>query len=328
MKGVWITASKMHSHAHSHPHHHPENHPPAQDHTSTDDIRVAFFLNLGFALLEVIGGLLTNSLAILSDSLHDLGDSLSLGLSWFLDNYSRKGQDRRFSYGYRRFSLLAALLNTLILIGGSVFILVEAIPRLTHPEPASAPGMAVFALAGILVNGLAMLRLKRNRSLNAQVVALHLLEDALGWVAVLVVGIVLLFTDLYILDPLLSIAITLYVLWSVFRNLRRTSALFLQAVPENVDVTEVERQLMEMPGVKSVHHTHVWSLDGEHHVLTTHVVVDPCTTRDQVLQLKREINGLTDSMDIAHTTLEIEYEDEDCRMMRGNEEQVKRRSGA
>jgi cobalt-zinc-cadmium efflux system protein len=304
----------MHSHPHSH--HHSHNHDVASDQTSTGDIRLAFFLNLGFSLLEIVGGLLTNSMAILSDALHDLGDSLSLGLSWFLDSYSKKGQDRRFSYGYRRFSLLGAMINTLILIGGSFLILGEAVPRLLQPQSANAPGMILFALVGIAVNGVAVLRLKRNKSLNAQVVTWHLFEDVLGWAAVLVVSIILLFTRFYLLDPILSILVTLYVLWNVVRNLRRTLALFLQAVPEDFDVGDIENRLNAMTSVKSVHHTHVWSLDGEHHVLTTHVVVDPCTTRDEVLQLKRDINELTERMDIAHTTLEIEYEDEDCRMVR------------
>jgi cobalt-zinc-cadmium efflux system protein len=295
----------MHNHNHTHAHGHDN---------STDRIRAAFFLNLLFTILEIIGGLWTNSLAILSDALHDLGDSISLGLSWYLDRYSKKGKDRRFSYGYRRFSLLAALLNTLVLVVGGFIVISEAIPRLTNPQPTHVPGMILFAIGGILINGLAVLRLRGGQSLNAQVVAWHLLEDVLGWVAVLVVSLILLVWEAYILDPILSILITLYVLWNVFRNLRRTSALFLQAVPENFDVGEVEEALLAMENVTSVHHTHLWSLDGEHHVLTTHIVVDPCTTRDQVLNLKREINQLTEGMHLEHTTLEIEYEDEDCRM--------------
>jgi cobalt-zinc-cadmium efflux system protein len=292
-------------HDHFHAHHH-EN--------STGKIRAAFFLNLLFTILEIIGGLWTNSLAIVSDALHDLGDSISLGFSWYLERYSKKGKDRRFSYGYRRFSLLAAFLNTLVLVAGGFIVVSEAIPRLMNPQPAYAPGMILFAIGGILVNGLAVLRMRGGQSLNTQVVAWHLLEDVLGWVAVLVVSVILLFWEIYILDPILSILITLYVLWNVLRNLRRTSALFLQAVPENYDVGQLETALLEMENVTSVHHTHLWSLDGEHHVLTTHIVVDPCTTREQVLSLKQEINQLTSGMHLEHTTLEIEYEDEDCRM--------------
>jgi cobalt-zinc-cadmium efflux system protein len=264
--------------------------------------------------LEIVGGLWTNSLAILSDALHDLGDSFSLGLSWYLERYSKKGNDSRFSYGYRRFSLLAALFNILVLLAGGFIILSEAVPRLINPEHSNAQGMALFAVAGIVVNGLAVLRLRGGQSLNARMVAWHLFEDVLGWVAVLITSLVLLFWDIHILDPILSILITLYVLWNVIRNLRRTADLFLQAVPEDYDVGEIESKLLELEAVKSVHHTHLWSLDGEHHVLTTHLVVDPCTTREQVLQLKREVNEFTAARHFEHTTLEIEYEDEDCRM--------------
>lgn len=150
--------------------------------------------------------------------------------------------------------------------------------------------------------------------MNAQVVAWHLMEDVLSWTAILIVSIVLLFWEINILDPILSIMITLYVLWNVFRNLRRTSALFLQAVPEDYDVNEIEQKLLGLGRVKSVHHTHIWSLDGEHHVLTTHVVVDECATKEEILQLKREINHLAEDLDLEHTTLEVEYEEEECRM--------------
>lgn len=293
----------MHDHSHAH-----------SNDNSTENIRAAFFLNLLFTILEIIGGLWTNSLAIVSDALHDLGDSISLGLSWYLDRYSKKGKDRRFSYGYRRFSLLAALLNILVLLVGGFIVLSEAIPRLINPQPAYAPGMVLFAIGGILINGLAVRRMRGGQSMNAKVVAWHLLEDVFGWAAVLVVSLILLFWDAYILDPILSILITLYVLWNVFRSLRRTIGLFLQAVPENYDVGKLEETLLAMENVTSVHHTHLWSLDGDHHVLTSHIVVDPCTTRDQVLSLKQEINQLTAGMHLAHTTLEIEYEDEDCRM--------------
>ena len=278
------------------------------------NLRLAFLLNLGFTLLEIAGGLWTNSLAILADSVHDLGDSMSLGLSWYLERYSNKGGDERFSYGYRRFSLLGALVNTAILIVGSLFILLRAVPRLIYPEATNAQGMALLAIIGILVNGLAVLRLRKGKSLNVQIAAWHLYEDVLGWVAVLVASIALYFWNIPILDPLLSILITGYVLWNVIRNLKKTLSLFLHAVPEAFNLDEVKGRLLAMEHVRSLHHTHIWSMDGEHHVLTAHIVVDPCTDRDEIVQLKKEINSLTADLDIAHTTLEVEYEDEDCRM--------------
>jgi len=288
-------------------HHHNEK-------QSTRQIRVAFFLNLGFTILEIVGGLWTNSLAILSDALHDLGDSFSLGLAWFLEKYSDRKPDSTFSYGYRRFSLLAALINTLVLIIGSIFIMSRAIPRLIEPEHSNAQGMVLFAVGGIVINGLAVLRLRRGTSLNVRVVMLHLLEDVLGWMAVLIVGVVLLFKDIHILDPILSILVTLYVLFNVIRNLRKTLTLFLQGVPENISIIRLEDELKGLHGVKSVHHTHVWSLDGERHVLTTHLVVEASLTRENILSIKRKIKVKTRKMNISHTTVEIEYEGEDCNM--------------
>ncbi len=286
-------------------------------HNGKYDIKAAFFLNLFFTVFEIAGSFWTNSLAILSNALHDLGDSFSLGLSWYLEKYSRKERDKLFSYGYQRFSLLAALINTIILIGGSLFIVSEAVPRLIHPEHSKVEGLLIFAVAGIVVNGLAALRLKGGQTFVAKVVVWHFVEDVLGWIAVLIVGITMLFKDIHILDPILSIFIASYVLYNVFRNLKKTLALFLQAVPENISIGEVERKLLAINHVKSVHHTQVWSLDGIHHVLTTHIVVDGRTTKEDVLKMKCEVKVLTDQMAFSHSTVEIEYEGEVCRMKGG-----------
>ena len=288
------------------------------DHTrspgATGDLGLAFVLNLGFTILEIFGGLWTNSVAILSDAVHDLGDSLSLGAAWYLDRYAQRASDNRFSYGYLRFSLLGAGTNVTVLLVGSILVLSEAIPRLFSPEPAHAPGMLVFALFGIVVNGAAALRLRTRHSLNAKVAAWHLIEDVLGWVAVLVVSITLLFVDLPVLDPALSILITAYILYNVLRNLRQTFMLFLQAVPEDVDLGQLGRRLAALDHVRSTHHTHVWSMDGAHHVLTTHIVVDDATTKEDILCLRENVSRLCEEYHFAHTTIEIEWGDDACRM--------------
>jgi cobalt-zinc-cadmium efflux system protein len=258
------------------------------NHNTTSNIRLAFVLNLSFALLEIFGAIWTNSLAILSDAIHDLGDSLSLALAWYLEKYAEKGGDHRFSYGYRRFSLLGALLNTVILIIGSLYVLFQAIPRLLNPEPTNAKGMVVFALVGIAVNGLAVL--------------------------VLVMSIVMIFTDYYILDPILSILITLYILYNVIRNLKKTLSLFLQAVPESVDILEIEEKLRSLEHVLTTHHTHIWSLDGEHHVLTTHVVLHDQVSTDDVVCIREEIKWHIKKYGFTHSTIEFEIGEEDCMM--------------
>lgn len=278
-------------------------------------LRTAFALNIGFTILEVIVGLWTNSIAILSDSVHDLGDSITLGLSWYLEHFAGRGGDKKFSYGYRRFSLLGALISTVVLLGGSLWVLSEAIPRLIQPESTNAGGMTLFALVGIAVNGLAVLRLRgEGTTMNARVVAWHLLEDVLGWVAVLIVGVTLLFVDLPILDPILSIVFTSYVLYNVIRNLRNTASLFLQAVPEEMELEAVEDRFRQLPHVQDTHHTHIWSLDGEHHVLTAHIVVKDGTTANQVVDLKCDLRALTEEFSLEHTTFEIEYQSEECGM--------------
>ncbi|MBN2105376.1 cation transporter [bacterium] len=285
------------------------------NHTNkTDNIRLAFFLNLGFAMLEILGGFWTNSMAILSDALHDFGDSFSLGLAWFFERFSRRQHDNKYSYGYKRFSVLGAFFNIIVLFGGSLFVLCEAVPRLLKPESIHTPGMAAFAIVGIGVNGFVMLRLRKQHAMNARVVALHMLEDMLGWVAVLIVSIALLFTGLYILDPLLSIIITAVILLNVIRNLKKTAALFLQAGPENIPINEIEYQLLQINNVNSVHHTHAWSLDGEHHVLTTHIVIREGTPSAEIPKIKAQVRELGRKYNFIHITVETEFGDESCSM--------------
>ncbi|MDY0028021.1 MAG: cation diffusion facilitator family transporter [Candidatus Humimicrobiaceae bacterium] len=285
---------------------------------SATNIKVAFFLNLGFTIIEIIGGFWTNSIAIISDALHDLGDSLSLGLSWFLERYSRKKKDEKYSYGYRRYSLFAALINGLILIIGSVFILFEAIPRLFNPQQLNAKGMLFFAVAGIIINGIAALQVRKGKSLNERIVSLHLFEDVLGWAAVLIISIVMIFKNIPVLDPILSILITIYILYRVIINLKKTFSIFLQAVPEGISIREIEDKLLKIDGVVNVHHTHVWSMDSLNNVLSVHIVVKDNTSVDEIAEIKRKVREIISSMNPIHSTIEIEYEHEFCEL-RDNE---------
>lgn len=279
------------------------------------NVKVAFFLNFGFAILEIIGGFFINSIAIMSDALHDLGDSLSLGLSWFLGRYSQKKENKQFTYGYRRYSLLAALINTVVLIVGSILILVNAIPRILDPQPTNATGMIVFAILGVLVNGFAAFKMKGGRSLNEKVVSWHLLEDVLGWVAVLIVGIVMYFKEIPILDPILSVLITSYILYNVAINFKKTILLFLQSVPEDVDLNKLLKQFVEIDKVNSTHHTHVWSLDSEYHVLSTHLVVDNSANLEDIKEIKKKARDLLKDLNMEHTTIEIEFESDNCEVL-------------
>jgi len=267
---------------------------------------VVFALNLCFTIVEIIGGLWTNSVAIVADAVHDLGDTLALGLAWFLERYAQRSGNAVFSFGYRRFSLLGAVVTALVLIVGSVVVLSAAIPRVFAPEAANAQGMLAFALLGVAVNGAAAWKLRSGKTLNERVVTWHLLEDVLGWVAVLVVSVVMLFWEVHVLDPLLSIFITLFVLWNVLRRLKETLVIFLQGMPTTVDRAQIESEIASFSEVAAVHHTHMWSQDGEHHVLTTHVVVDGSPSLAEIDGLRARIKKRLKTLGIGHATLEME----------------------
>lgn len=287
-----------------HRHHH---------HHETGNIKVAFFLNLGFTIIEIVGGLLTNSLAILSDALHDLGDSLSLGLSWYFQELSNKGSTKKFSYGFARFSILGAIINSIVLVVGSIFILTRAIPEILNPEPVNAHGMLLLSILGIIVNGIAALRLKKGGSMNERVVSLHLIEDVLGWVAVLIGSIVMMFVDAFWIDPLLSIMISGYILFNVYRNLKESLVIILQGAPQDISVDNIHKQLDDIPEICGVHDCHVWSMDGEYNVLTVHLQLTEDYRLSELPDLKKRIQDQLSHASIDHITVEFENEGEDCR---------------
>jgi cobalt-zinc-cadmium efflux system protein len=296
----------------AHDHHQHGGHGHHHHHHAGDNIKVAFFLNLGFTVIEVFGGLWINSMAILSDALHDFGDSLSLGMAWYFNKLSLKGSDQHFSYGYKRFSLLGAVINSVVLLLGSGIVLWVSVPRLFNPQEVHAPGMIGFAVLGVLVNGAAALRLKKGETLNEQVAMLHLLEDVLGWVAVLVGGILLYFFDWPIIDPLLSILITGFILYNVVRNLRKGLQIFLQGTPANISLDDVRRKLRLMPEIRSVHDLHLWTLDGISHVLTLHAVVNENVNLVEAHELKNRIRIAMQEAHIDHVTVEFELPGQEC----------------
>lgn len=277
------------------------------------NIRTAFFLNLGFTIVEIVGGFLTNSTAILADAAHDLGDCFALGQAWYFERLSGKQGNARYSYGYKRFSIFGALISTLLLVVSSLFILSKAVPRILEPTRPDAGGMVLLAIAGVVVNGLAMFRLSKEPGMNTRVVALHLLEDVLGWAAVLVVSIVMLFVDIPVLDPILAVLITLYILSNVVRNLKSMLPIFLQAVPDNVSLDTIVHEIEAVARVRAVHHAHIWSLDGEHNVFTAHLELDCQPMAEEHAALKEGIRAIVQRHGLYHSTVELEFPGEVCR---------------
>lgn len=281
-------------------------------HSSGKNLKLVFFLNLGFTILEFIGGIYVNSIAIISDAVHDLGDSLSLGTSWYLDHKAQKKGNSKFSFGYRRFSLLGALINSLVLILGSVYVISEAVGRLMAPEESDAQGMMVFALIGVAVNGFAAWKISSGKTLNEKVISWHLMEDVLGWLAVLVVSIILQFKNNLYLDPALSILITLFILWNVFKRLKETLYIFLQGTPADINLDEVKEKIEKIPGVASSHHVHIWSQEGEHHVFTAHVKFKNISTFEEYFKVKTEVLNALETYDFEHFTVQFELDSETC----------------
>jgi len=285
-----------------------------RENSPVKNIITAFALNLSFAVIELIGGLLTNSVAILSDALHDFGDSLSLGVAYYLQKKSEKKGDKFYSYGYKRFSLLGSIFISVVLLVSSVFIIEESIRRIITPQETNAQGMFILAILGIIVNGAAVLRMHKGKSHNERAVTLHMMEDLLGWFAVLAASFIMIFIDVPIIDPILSIAITVWVLFNVYRNLKETFRIMLQEVPKDIDINKIEKELLKIDGVKSIHDLHIWTLDGEKHIMTVHIVSGLPLDSETVKRLKYEVRKSIQKLNINHITVEIEGENEsgDC----------------
>ena len=291
-----------------HHHHHHEHH-----HHGTKNLAVAFWLNLSFSIIELLGGLYTNSMAIISDAVHDIGDAAAIGSAFFFEKLSAKSRDKNFSYGYKRFSTLSALITSIILIVGALWIVVEAIPRLINPEQVNSMGMLGLAVLGIVFNGFAVFKLGGNQnSLNQKAVRLHLIEDLLGWIAVLVGSIFIYFFNWLILDPILSLVIALYISVNAFKNLKSVSGIFLQGIPQNVNLKRIEQEILNLDDVTEVHDFHLWSMDGEYNILTLHAVVDQSKTVEELKSIKQMIKEIATKNHIQHVTLEFESSAEDC----------------
>lgn len=271
------------------------------------NILIAFILNLSFSVFEFVGGIFTNSVAIISDSIHDIGDAVSIGVSYFLEKKSKKQPDNIYTYGYLRYSVIGSVITTLILLVGSVLVVINAVNRIFNPQEINYNGMIIFAVIGVAVNFLAAYFTRDGDSLNQKAVNLHMVEDVLGWMVVLIGAIVMRFTDFKLIDPILSIAVAVYIFIHAFSHLKEALDLFLVKIPEGIEIDEIKHHLLEIDGVLDVHHIHVWSMDGNQNYATMHVV-----TNSNHLKIKKAIKEELFEHGIVHATLELESEKEHC----------------
>lgn len=276
------------------------------------NILFAFLLNLGFSIFEFFGGIVTNSVAILSDSIHDMGDALSIGISFFLEKKSKKKPDNNYTYGYVRYSVLGGLITTVILLVGSILVIYQAIGRIINPVEVNYKGMIAFAIIGVVMNFLAAYLTREGDSINQKSVNLHMLEDVLGWAVVLIGAIIMNFTDIRIIDPIMSIGVAIFILVNTLKNLKQILDLFLEKTPQNIDIEHLKNELQKIDGVDDIHHIHVWSIDGYNNYATMHIV----TKSNDIKKIKEKIRKELEEHEICHSILETE--DEACSEMECN----------
>lgn len=286
-------------------HHHKSNN--VHHHGIVKDLKIALILNTSFTILELFGGIWTNSIAVLSDAVHDLGDTIIIIFAIFLERLSNQPSDDKFQFGYRRLSPLSGLVTSIILLIGSTFIIIHAIPRLLETEEVYAPGMLVLSVLGIIFNGGAILRLQSNNSINERSIRLHLLEDVLGWIAVLVGSISIMIWEIHIIDPILSILIAGYIFYNASKNCWLVIKIFLQRSPDKVDLAYLKNILSETTGILEVTSLRVWSLDGHVHVAAVVVKIKEDLDRTQETQIKEEIIEILKQVHIQDVTIETEF---------------------
>ena len=271
------------------------------------NILIAFLLNLSFSIFELFGGIITGSIAILSDSVHDIGDALSIGLSYILEKKSKKQPDNNYTYGYIRYSVIGSIITSTLLLTGSIFVIYEAIKRLINPQELDYNGMIIIAIIGVIINTLAALATKEGDSLNQKSVNLHMLEDVLGWIVVLIGSILIKFTNITYIDGVLSIGVALFILRHAARNIKQVLDLFLEKTPKNIDIEEIEHHLKEIKGVIDIHHIHIRSIDGYSNFITLHAQV-----KEYDKNIKKQIKEELEEHGICHSTIELELVDEKC----------------
>ena len=271
--------------------------------SSKTSIWLAFFLNLSFSVVEFIFGGIFNSSAVLADAVHDLGDALAIGLSACLETISNRQEDKRYTLGYKRFSLLGTMLTALILLTGSFMVLLENIPRLLSPQPVNYQGMLWLGILAILINLLASLIVRKGQTKNEAILTLHFLEDILGWLAVILVAGVLYVTDWYFLDPLLSLLISSFILWKAIPRFWSTLKIFLDAVPEGIETAELEKELATLANVKSVNQLSIWSMDGLENNAIIHLCLEDW---GQMTETKNQVRQLLEERGIQNITIEVD----------------------
>lgn len=268
------------------------------------NLAFVFFMNLTFNVLVIMGGLATNSMAILADCIHDLSDTISIALAWILERVAQKDSTDKYSYGYQRFSILGAVIISIFVIIMAFVILHEAVPRLFAPESVDAGGMLAVAVVGIIFKSVSVYRLHDGETFNEKAILFHQLGDVFEWVAILILSVVLMFwKGAPYLDPFVSIGIALWLIFNLGRNLYKSVEVLLQKTPDNFNVAQFKSEILAISGVEAIDDFHIWSLDGIDSVMTVKVNVD---FGKNVEKIKKDIYAISNRYHVVDITIEFD----------------------
>jgi len=273
---------------------------------------ISFILNFVFTIFEFVGGIITNSIALISDSIHDLGDSISMGVAIYLEKKSKQAADYKYTFGYYRFSLLGGLLTSIILIVGSIIIIIEAVKRLLNPQEINAELMIYFAIFGVIVNGAAAFNASKGKSANEKVISLHLLEDVFGWVILLVGAILIHYFDIRFLDAALSLFFSLFIMTHVVKHLKVILEVLLEKAPKGYNISEIISNLSQEEHVRNIHHVHLWSIEGNVPIITFHARISHKVDTVEAAKTTQRLKDRLKEIGIVHSTIQIEFFDNQC----------------
>lgn len=274
--------------------------------SSTKNIFIAFILNLFFSIFELIGGILTNSMSVMADSIHDFGDAISILTSLILEKYSTKQPNQDYTYGYLRYSTFGALITCTILLVGSILMLVNAVKRIFNPVVVNYDGMLILSIIGITINLIATAVTHKTSNLNEKMVSLHILEDVLGWACVLVGSIIMRVTNLHIIDPILSICVSIFILVTAIKKFKSILDILSEKKPNKINTEELKKHLLNIEKIKDIHHLHIWTIDGINNYITLHVLIDENIEIKELENIKEKIKEELKEHEINHSTIEFE----------------------
>lgn len=276
-----------------------------------ENIKIAFLLNLAFSIVEAIGGILTNSISIISDSLHNLGDSITIGINYIFEKKSKKLPNKEYSYGYLRYTMLGSLIASFILLVGSVIIIYNVVPRLIKPLSVNYDAMIIFGIFGLLINLYATIKIMRSKDKDKKINT-HMIEDTVIWLFILTGSICIKVFDLVIIDPILSLLIAVYILYQVYKYMKNIYYIFMEKVPKNVKIDEIKKDIESNENIDNVHHIHIWSMDGVNNYMTAHIHLNKILNEEEIIKTKNDVKNKLKEDKINHITLEVEYFNEKC----------------